>query len=152
MTTRVRRSLFGMAGVIFAALKLNGSKRSIHRGRLAYISLHDPRVTERYPELSYEQLMAQIWVITPDHQSFGGADAIRFLSRYLPRLWWIAPVMHMPFAMPLWRYLYRVIANQRYRLAGESCESGTCSLHAQDQYQLPPSLTRSRRPRFQRAS
>ena len=100
------------------------------RSRLTYISLHDPRVAERYPELSYDQLMAQIWVVTPDGQRFGGADAIRFLSRYLPGLWWIAPVMHLPFAMPLWRYLYRVIANRRYRLAGENCDGGTCSLHA----------------------
>lgn len=97
--------------------------------RLTYISLHDPRVAERYPELSYQQLMDQMWVITPNHQRYGGADAVRFLSRYLPQLWWVAPVMHFPFAMPLWRYMYRVLANRRYRLAGENCEGGTCSLH-----------------------
>ena len=98
--------------------------------RLAFISLHDPRVAERYPSLSYEQMMAQMWVVTPNQQMFGGADAFRFLSRYLPRLWWLAPVMHIPLAMPLWRYLYRVIANRRYRLAGKDCEGGTCQLHA----------------------
>jgi len=98
-------------------------------GRLTYISLHDPRVAERFPELSYEQLMEQMWVVTPHHQRFGGADAVRFLSRHLPRLWWTAPVMHLPFAMPLWRYLYKMLANRRYRLAGESCDGGTCNLH-----------------------
>ncbi len=98
-------------------------------GRLSYISLHDPRVTERYPELTHDQLMEQMWVITPNHRRYGGADAVRFLSRYLPRLWWISPVMHLPFAMPLWRYLYRAFANRRYRIAGENCDGGTCSLH-----------------------
>ena len=99
------------------------------RSRLTYLSLHDPRVTERYPGLSYDQLMEQMWVVTPDHQRFGGADAVRFLSRYLPRLWWMAPAMHVPFAMPLWRYLYKALANRRYRLAGERCDGGTCDLH-----------------------
>ncbi len=104
--------------------------RSFDRGnRLTYLSLHDPRVAERYPELTYEQLMDQMWVVTSDHQRFGGADAIRYLSRYLPLLWWLAPVMHIPFAMPLWRFLYRVIANRRYRLAGTNCDGGTCDLH-----------------------
>lgn len=99
------------------------------RGRLSYISLHDPRVSERYPELTYDQLMEQMWVVTADGNRYGGADAIRFLSRYLPQLWWMAPVMHLPFAMPLWRYLYKAFANRRYRLAGKNCESGTCELH-----------------------
>ena len=99
-------------------------------GRLTYISLHDPRVAERFPELSYEQLMDQMWVVTPNHQRFGGAGAVRYLSRYLPRLWWMAPVMHLPFSMPLWRYLYKVLANRRYRLAGKNCDGGTCELHA----------------------
>ncbi len=98
--------------------------------RLSYLSLHDIRVSARYPELSFEQLMAQLWVVTPDRRMFGGADAFRYLSRYLPRLWWLAPIMHIPFAMPLWRYLYRIIAERRYRIAGKNCDGGTCQLHA----------------------
>ncbi len=104
--------------------------------RLTYLSLHDPRVAERYPDLTFDQLMQQMWVVTPGYQKpgqqkFGGADAVRFLSRYLPRLWWLAPAMHLPFAMPLWRWLYKVIANRRYRIAGENCDGGTCQLHMQ---------------------
>ncbi len=98
-------------------------------GRLSYLSLHDARVAERYPQLSYDQLMEQMWVVTPDGKQFGGADAVRFLSRYLPRLWWLAPVMHLPLTMPLWRYLYRLVAQRRYKIAGENCEGGTCHLH-----------------------
>lgn len=105
------------------------------RGRLSYLSLHDPRVNDRYPELTYEQLMDQMWVVTPDRRRHGGADAVRFLSRFLPRLWWMAPVMHLPFAMPLWRYLYKALANRRYRLAGKSCDGGTCELHLGPKHQ-----------------
>ena len=99
-------------------------------GRLTYLSLHDPRVAERFPELTHQQLMDQMWVVTPDHRRYGGADAIRFLSRLLPRLWWLAPIMHFPFAMPVWRFLYGVIAQRRYRLSGANCEGGTCHLHS----------------------
>jgi predicted DCC family thiol-disulfide oxidoreductase YuxK len=97
--------------------------------RLAYLSLHDPRVVQRYPELSREQLMEQMWVVTVAGQRFGGADAVRYLSRQLPWLWPLAPVMHVPGAMPLWRRLYAWVAQRRYRIAGRDCAGGSCALH-----------------------
>jgi predicted DCC family thiol-disulfide oxidoreductase YuxK len=101
---------------------------------LSYISLHDPRVAERYPFLTHQQLMEQIWVVLPDDQAFGGADAIRFLSRYLPRLWWMAPALHLPLMMPIWRKLYKIVAQRRYAIAGKHCdEGGTCHLHTRNQ-------------------
>lgn len=100
------------------------------RGRLSYISLHDPRVAQRYPELSHQQLMEQLWLITPAGQRFGGADAIRYLSLRMPTLWPIAPLMHIPGSGPLWRWLYGLVARQRYRIAGKDCgPDGTCHLH-----------------------
>jgi len=113
----------------FCRAQVERLRRFDSRRRLTYLSLHDPRVAERYPDLTFEQLMQQMWVVTPDQQKFGGADAVRFLSRYLPRLWWLAPAMHLPFVMPLWRWLYKVVASRRYRLAGENCDGGTCQLH-----------------------
>lgn len=98
-------------------------------GRLAYISLHDERVGQRWPELSFDQLMAQIWLVTKDGQTLGGADAMRFLSLRMLALWPLAPFMNLPFSMPLWRGIYRWIARNRYRIAGRNCEGGTCSLH-----------------------
>jgi predicted DCC family thiol-disulfide oxidoreductase YuxK len=98
--------------------------------RLAYLSLHDPRVAVLCPDLTFEQLMDQMWVITPSGEQYGGADAGRYLSRKLPLLWWLAPLLHIPFSMPLWRWLYRLIANRRYAIAGTNCdEDGTCHLH-----------------------
>ncbi len=99
-------------------------------GQLAYISLHDPRVAERYPDLSHTELMKQMWVVTSDGRRFGGADAGRYLSRKLPGLWWLAPLLHIPLSMPLWRRLYAKIAERRYRLSGTSCDSDeSCSVH-----------------------
>jgi predicted DCC family thiol-disulfide oxidoreductase YuxK len=103
-------------------------------GRLSYLSLHDPLTATLCPDLSFEQLMEQMWVVAPPGgdrpaQPVGGADAIRYLSRRLPRLWPIAPLMHLPFSMPLWRALYRFVAKSRYKIAGKCDEGGTCDLH-----------------------
>ena len=104
--------------------------RAFDGDRLSYISLHDPRVAERFPNLTYQQLMDQMWVITAAGCQYGGADAGRYLSRKLPRLWWLAPLLHIPFSMPIWRWLYSKIAQRRYKLSGINCdEGGTCDLH-----------------------
>ncbi len=102
--------------------------------RLAYISLHDPRVAERYPDLTHEQLMAQMYVIDRQGRRHGGAAAARHLSRRLPALWWLAPLLHIPFTMPLWQWMYKQVAKRRYLIAGkegdDACdEDGTCKLH-----------------------
>ncbi|MFO0925136.1 MAG: DUF393 domain-containing protein [Pirellulales bacterium] len=97
--------------------------------QLEFLSLHDPSVAARAPNLTFEQLMEQMWVVTPEGSQFGGADAVRYLSRKLPFLFPLAPVLHFPFSMPLWRACYRCIARYRYYLAGKNCENGTCSLH-----------------------
>ncbi len=98
-------------------------------GRLAFLSLHDQRVGERWPQLTFEQLMDQVWFVTPGGQAYGGADALRYLSLRMPALWILAPLLNIPGSMPMWRWLYRWVARNRYRIAGRQCENGTCSLH-----------------------
>ncbi len=96
---------------------------------LRFVSLHQPQVAIDYPDLSHEQLMAQMWVIDPRGGRHGGAYALRYLSRRLPLLWPLAPMLHLPGMMPVWSWIYRQIADRRYRIAGRQCEEGTCSLH-----------------------
>ena len=106
--------------------------------RLAFVSLHDPLVAERYPDLTYEQMMDQMYVIPAkstgkSDQRYGGAEGVAFLSTQFPRLWILAPILNFPFAMPLWQFMYRQVANRRYKIAGEQAdpcdEDGTCDLH-----------------------
>jgi predicted DCC family thiol-disulfide oxidoreductase YuxK len=97
--------------------------------KLSYLSLHDVRARELCPDLTEEQLMEQIWVVQSDGATkFGGADAARYLSKRLPKLWWLFPVLHIPLAMPLWRWVYRQIAKRRYKISGRNCETGTCRI------------------------
>lgn len=99
-------------------------------GRLSYISLHDQRVSQRWPQLSFDALMEQIWLVNKSGQTFGGADALRYLSLRMPALWALAPFLNLPMTMPVWRWFYRWVARNRYKIAGRNCEGGTCSIHA----------------------
>lgn len=111
-----------------------GQVRRLHRwdgaGRLAFLSLHDPVVAERYPDLSHDQMMQDMYVVDRQGRRHRGAAAFRYLTRRLPRLWWLAPVMHIPFSLPLWQFLYRQVANRRYWFGKtDQCDDGTCAVH-----------------------
>lgn len=98
-------------------------------GRLAFLSAHDPIVPQCYADLPFPKLMAQMYIIDRRGGRHGGAAALRYLSRRLPRLWMLAPLLHIPFSLPLWQWMYRQVAARRYRLAGGPvCEDGTCRI------------------------
>ena len=99
-------------------------------GRLAFISLHDPRVAERFPDLTHEQLMQDMYLIDRSGRRHRGAAALKYLSRQLRPLWPLAPIFHLPFALPVAQAIYRQIAKRRYRWGKvEDCSEGTCHLH-----------------------
>jgi predicted DCC family thiol-disulfide oxidoreductase YuxK len=100
------------------------------RAGLSFLSLHDPEVWKRFTELTHERLMREMVVVDKQGRAHGGAAALRYLSLRLPRLRILAPLMHVPFSLPLWQVLYRQVAKRRYRLAGKrNCDSDACSLH-----------------------
>ena len=111
--------------------------RQVHRlawwdcqGKLAYLSLHDPEVARRYPDLTHDALMKEMYVVDRHGGRHPGAEAVRYLSRRLRRLWWLAPLLHIPFTLPLWRWLYRLVATHRYWFGKiEECENGSCEIH-----------------------
>ena len=99
--------------------------------RLSFLSLHDPRVADRYPDLTPEQLMEQMYVVDRQGRALGGSDAVRYLSRRIPWLWPLAPLLHLPGTAGLWRWGYHQIAKRRYKLGGRAntCDGDACSLH-----------------------
>lgn len=99
-------------------------------GRLSFLSLHDPRTAQRYPDLTHEQLMAHMYLIDRQGNRYRGAEAIRYLSRKMPRLWPLAPVLHLPGSLPLWQWGYDQVARRRYRWGKVSdCDGGSCDIH-----------------------
>lgn len=114
----------------FCTHQIENLKRLGGRKRLQFISLHAPEVGQRFPNLTYDQMMEEMWVVAPDGRQFGGADALRYLSSQLPLLWPVAPILHFPGTRQLWRWAYKIVAKRRYKIAGKNCdEGGTCSLH-----------------------
>ena len=84
------------------------------RSRLAFLPLQDPRVRQRYPDLSLEDLQQHVYVISPGGRRRKGAGAVRYLSRRLPAMWAMAPLLHVPGTMPLWHWLYKQVARRRH--------------------------------------
>lgn len=94
-------------------------------GRLAFMSLHDDRVAHDFPEISRERLLEEMFVVDTSGNARSGATAVRYLSRRLPLLWPLAPFLHVPGSLPVWNWLYRLVARNRMRLSG-TCDEGTC--------------------------
>jgi len=102
------------------------------KSRLAFLSLHDPEVAKRFPDLTYDQLMEEMYVVDQQGNRYGGAAAFKYLTTRLPRLYILAPLIYIPFTMPLWRWGYRQVAKRRYALMGKSadaCDDGVCKVH-----------------------
>ena len=117
----------------FCSGQVRRLKRWDGRDRLCYLSLHDPQVQQIHPGLSHEQLMEEMFVVERQTgKARGGAEAVRYLSRRLPKMWFLAPLLHFPFSLGIWKWLYRQIAKRRYRISGrseDSCESDACKIH-----------------------
>ncbi|WP_283435447.1 thiol-disulfide oxidoreductase DCC family protein [Neorhodopirellula lusitana] len=103
--------------------------------RLAFLSLHDERTAERYPDLTHEMLMQEMFVVDSEGNRHGGADAVRYFSRRLPLLWIAAPILHVPGTASLWRHLYRFVGRNRYWISQKffggkpDCDGDSCSIH-----------------------
>jgi len=116
-------------GQVRNLLKLDG------KGRLAFMSLHDPEVERQFPELTYDQMMKQMYVVDSAGNHHGGARAVRYLSRRLPKLWILAPLTHIPFTLPIQQWVYDQVAKRRYKIAnrdGMECDDGACAIHFKD--------------------
>jgi len=101
-------------------------------GRLAFLSLHDPEVSKLLPDVSYDQLMHEMYLVDRLGNRFRGADAFRYLTTRLPRLYPLAPLMHLPFLLPFWHWCYRQVAKRRYWImgkAGGECDDTACGVH-----------------------
>jgi predicted DCC family thiol-disulfide oxidoreductase YuxK len=111
-------------------------------GRLSFISLHDPLVSQLWPKLTYDMLMEQIYIVPPlqarpadlPARNFwlGGILGVRYVAWRVPLLWPVALLLSIPGTLGMWQTLYGWIARNRYRFGrlGPACDpDGTCHLH-----------------------
>ena len=76
------------------------------QGRLSYLSLHDPEVARRFPDLAHDRMMQEMVIVDHYGNRHWGPEAIRYLTRRLRRLWWASPFLvlsrqHVPVAAAL---------------------------------------------------
>jgi len=119
---------------VFCRNSINLLDHWVGKDQLSYISLHHQWVAENVPDLTHEQMMEQVWLVSrPEGSKHGGAEMVRYLSTRSWKLWLAAPLMYIPGSMPLWQWLYQQVAKRRYKIAnenGEPCdEDGTCKVH-----------------------
>jgi predicted DCC family thiol-disulfide oxidoreductase YuxK len=113
----------------FCTASVRKLQRYDRSGRLAFLSLHDPEVGRRWPDLTHDDLMQYMYVVTPEGRKYRGAEAFKYLSTRLPALYWMAPLLYLPGLMPSWQACYRAFAKRRYRWGRiESCDDGSCRI------------------------
>jgi predicted DCC family thiol-disulfide oxidoreductase YuxK len=66
-----------------------------------------------------------MFVVDTAGHARSGATALRYLSRRLPLLWPLAPLFHIPGSLPVWNWLYRLVARNRMLLGG-ACTDNAC--------------------------
>jgi predicted DCC family thiol-disulfide oxidoreductase YuxK len=94
-------------------------------GRVEWLSVHDPSVSSRFPDLDRDDAMRQMYVFAPDGKLHKGSEGWRELFEVLHGLSWLAALYRIPGVPFLIRHLYRFIARRRYSL---SCSGAGCRL------------------------
>jgi predicted DCC family thiol-disulfide oxidoreductase YuxK len=75
-------------------------------------------------------MMRDMYLVDRAGNRHGGAAAFRYLTRKMPRLWLLAPLLHIPFTLPLWQWGYGQIAKRRYKIGGkQACDGDACKVH-----------------------
>jgi predicted DCC family thiol-disulfide oxidoreductase YuxK len=98
------------------------------------LSFQDPGALDRFPGLTHEDCMKQMYLVAPDGRLYGGFEAaVRAVATRLV-LGRLAYAYYLPGLRQLLDGLYRLVAANRYRLLGkvvaaDGCEDGTCQLH-----------------------
>jgi predicted DCC family thiol-disulfide oxidoreductase YuxK len=108
------------------------SRRMVERldwlKRFEYADVHDREYAEReLPEVTYADMLKQMYVKRPDGSYFGGYDAFRAMAPVLPLCWPLAPFMWLPGAKFFGTRIYKWVARNRYKYA--KCDDEFCSLH-----------------------
>jgi len=103
-------------------------------GTLELVSFQEPGVLDRFPGVSHEACMRQMYLVTPAGRVYGGFEAAVQALATRPLLGLLARGYYLPGVRWLCDRAYALIAANRYRLMGKAvaagdCDGGTCALH-----------------------
>ncbi|MBI4341647.1 MAG: DUF393 domain-containing protein [Candidatus Omnitrophica bacterium] len=88
-----------------------------------------PDLTRLSPALTPQRARSEIILIEPNGRVSGGFEAFQRLTRRLPSLWVLAPLVHLPGAGWIGGRVYRWVAEHRYLLhRNPICVSNQCAV------------------------
>ena len=93
-------------------------------------------VHNRYPQLTQDAILGQIHVVATDGRIFVGYEGVRWITRSLPLVFWLYPILFLPGITWLGPRVYQWIAAHRLAISRTlgievvACEGGTCKLHS----------------------
>jgi predicted DCC family thiol-disulfide oxidoreductase YuxK len=95
-------------------------------------SFQDDGVLAAFPGVPYEACMKRMHVVAPDGRVYAGMESVVRVLLTLPVIGLLAYLYYIPGVRQLSELGYRIVARNRYRLAGKTaCEpGGTCHLHS----------------------
>src|SRR5262249_10827391 len=98
-------------------------------GKYQALNFQEPGVLEQFPGVTHAQAMRALQFVDAPGRVYSGAEAaVRALG--LRPLFKVAYVYYLPGLRQILDAVYRAVARNRYRIAGKTCEEGTCALHA----------------------
>jgi predicted DCC family thiol-disulfide oxidoreductase YuxK/protein-S-isoprenylcysteine O-methyltransferase Ste14 len=114
-----------------------GSERLLRLARpgaVERVDFQQPGALDRFPGVSHDACMVQMYLIEPDGRVFGGFEAAVRAVTTRPLLGWPARLYYLPGVRLLCDLFYRLLAAYRYRLLGKAvaageCDGGSCALH-----------------------
>jgi predicted DCC family thiol-disulfide oxidoreductase YuxK len=106
-------------------------------GTLDLVSFQEPGALDRFPGITHEACMTQMYLVTPAGRVYGGFEAAVQALTTRPLLGLVARSYYLPGVRQLCDWIYARIAANRYRLMGKAvaageCDGGTCALHLPD--------------------
>lgn len=99
------------------------------------VNFQEPGALDRFPGISHEDCMKQMYLVTPDGKVYAGFEAAVRAVATRPILGRLAYVYYFPGLRFLLDSMYALIARHRYKVMGKTnsageCDRGTCPLHA----------------------
>jgi len=102
--------------------------RFLPAGKYQSLSFQDEGVLARFPGITYEDTMRALHYVDARGRVYAGVEAgVRALGlRLLGKL---AYGYYIPGIRQLLDAIYPIIARNRYKLAGRTCDDGACAVH-----------------------
>jgi predicted DCC family thiol-disulfide oxidoreductase YuxK len=131
----------GLCGLCTQSVTLIKRLDWLHR--LDYVDTQDwEQVHVRFPQLDQQDILGQIHVVPSDGRVYVGYEGMRRITKQLPLIAWLYPLMFLPGVTWLGPKIYGWIAAHRYEISRRlghpvSCENGTCKVHRPAQAKQP---------------